>query len=480
MNKYRKDHDNLYEAFNKVQEKQQLLNELHQLQNTLNEKGGWLDKTLAKSPIMNKLAGGVSARAQQRVGSKGDVKLMQQKFNQTLGGLGKDVDAEQFKGWLKQNTGVDASSLPEVQQLSGRIPNKQVMKMMPKLVDDMRAIKMSGTTAQAQVEPQDPNSVMGGAPAGGAPAGGAPAGGDANQQIQNLQGQLTDDNPDTPDEIAQLKAQIAELQKQLGQSGGNASGGAPAASGNPAVSDVTTGTDTTGADTTGTDTTGTDIGTDTTGADTTGTDTTGTDIGTDTSGGIDQDVQGTIDGMSPDELDEFEKTLASPGVEEPGSEAGAEAGGAPAGGAPAGGAPAGGAPAGGAPATGPTEADVDNLADAISAMADSGKSLKGTAGLMGLTKVFRDTTGKDLTKVINIDPKIKQIFDQFVAEAPTARSNVREVELANYLLNHQGIQGGVVAASTEKRGNVVSEQRKYNTLGSMGFMSDKWGRFNEK
>ena len=461
MNKYRKDHDNLYEAFNKVQEKQQLLNELHQLQNTLNEKGGWLDKTLAKSPIMNKLAGGVSARAQQRVGSKGDVKLMQQKFNQTLGGLGKDVDAEQFKGWLKQNTGVDASSLPEVQQLSGRIPNKQVMKMMPKLVDDMRAIKMSGTTAQAQVEPQDPNSVMGGAPAGGAPAGGAPAGGDANQQIQNLQGQLTDDNPDTPDEIAQLKAQIAELQKQLGQSGGNASGGAPAASGNPAVSDVTTGTDTTGADTTGTDTTG-------------------TDIGTDTSGGIDQDVQGTIDGMSPDELDEFEKTLASPGVEEPGSEAGAEAGGAPAGGAPAGGAPAGGAPAGGAPATGPTEADVDNLADAISAMADSGKSLKGTAGLMGLTKVFRDTTGKDLTKVINIDPKIKQIFDQFVAEAPTARSNVREVELANYLLNHQGIQGGVVAASTEKRGNVVSEQRKYNTLGSMGFMSDKWGRFNEK
>ena len=68
-------------------------------------------------------------------------------------------------------------------------------------------------------------------------------------------------------------------------------------------------------------------------------------------------------------------------------------------------------------------------------------------------------------------------FDQFVAEAPTARSNVREMELANYLLNHQGIQGGVVNASAEKHGHVVSEQKIYNTLGSSGFMSSNWGRF---
>ena len=85
-----------------------------------------------------------------------------------------------------------------------------------------------------------------------------------------------------------------------------------------------------------------------------------------------------------------------------------------------------------------------------------------------------------MRKVIHKDPKVKQLFDTFVAGAGTAASDVKERDLANYLLNHQGIQGGIVAASTEKHGSVVSEQNTYSTLLRPGFMSSNWGRFNEK
>jgi hypothetical protein len=50
---------------------------------------------------------------------------------------------------------------------------------------------------------------------------------DPQSQIQNLQGQLKDDDPDTPDEIAQMKAQIAQLTAQL--NGGKDAGAGPAA-----------------------------------------------------------------------------------------------------------------------------------------------------------------------------------------------------------------------------------------------------------
>lgn len=209
MNKHRKDHQALYEAYNQIQQ--------------VDEKGGFWDKTLAKSPIMSKLAPGMSARAGQRVGSKGDANTMIQQFNSTLGGQGKDVDAEQFKGWLQKSTRVDPNSLPEVQSLQGRIPNKQILKMIPKLVDDMRAIKMSGRgAAQPAGEPEDPNSVYG--PDGqqepptntNPPGGGNPAGG--GESVEELKAQ-----------IEQLKAQLAATQ----QGGGDGDGSGPPAGGEP-------------------------------------------------------------------------------------------------------------------------------------------------------------------------------------------------------------------------------------------------------
>ena len=371
MIKHRKDGDAMAQAYDVIREKTDQ-------QELIDEKGGFFDKMISKSPVA-KMFGGASDRAAGRVTAAKDIKKMQQMFNRTLGRNGGPVDLKQFVNWVAQATklGQRVWELPTVKGLAdgagvdNKIEPNEVKQILPSLVDELHDLKAGGS---ASADPAPAPDVWPG-PGEGEPEGTPPpAGGPAPEAPPPAGGPAPEAPP--PE-------------------------GTPPPAGGPAPEDP------------------------------------------------------PPEGTPPE--------------------------GAP---PPAGGPPPEGEPEAGPegepevdPAGGPTEADVENLADAISGMTESGKNLKGTAGLMGLTKVFRDTTGKDLTKVINMDPKIKQIFDRFVAEAPTAGSNAREMELANYLLNHQGIQGGVVNASTEKHGDVVSEQKIYNTLGSPGFMSSNWGRF---
>ena len=88
MNKHRKDHQALHEAYNNIQNQRQI-----------DEKGGFFDRTLAASPIAG-MFGGVSDRAKGRVGSRKDLDKLSKMFNREIGSMGKDVDAQQFKGWL--------------------------------------------------------------------------------------------------------------------------------------------------------------------------------------------------------------------------------------------------------------------------------------------------------------------------------------------------------------------------------------------
>ena len=91
MNKHRKDADALFEAFQQVQQNNQ----------PIEERGGWWDKTLAKSPIA-KAFGGVSQRAQGRVTSKSDSKQMMDRFYQTLGRNNQPIDAQQLKTFISR------------------------------------------------------------------------------------------------------------------------------------------------------------------------------------------------------------------------------------------------------------------------------------------------------------------------------------------------------------------------------------------
>ena len=109
MYKHKKDHDALFEAFQQVQDNQQI-----------DERGGWWDKTLSKSPVA-KMFGGVSQRAQGRVTSKNDSNEMMSRFYQTLGRNNQPVDAQQLATFIsRQVPGIDTTKLPALQGLSVR------------------------------------------------------------------------------------------------------------------------------------------------------------------------------------------------------------------------------------------------------------------------------------------------------------------------------------------------------------------------
>lgn len=211
MYKHKKDHDALFEAFQQVQENQQI-----------DERGGWWDKTLAKSPIAG-MFGGVSQRAQGRVTSKNDSKQMMDRFWQTLGRNNQPVDAQQLANFIsKQVPGIDTTKIPEIQNLSGTVTPKQVSQMMPQIVDQIHSVKAGGGPAPEPEEEVDPNSILNGdnpPPPGG--------GTDENPPP----GDGTDEQPPAGGEsVEELKAQIEQLKAQLAatQQGGGDGSGPPA------------------------------------------------------------------------------------------------------------------------------------------------------------------------------------------------------------------------------------------------------------
>ena len=84
MSSKNKDLGNLVEAYNTMQAQQ------------IDEKGGFWDKQLARSPIA-KMFGGVSDRAQSRVQNKQVADNLKKMFNRTLGGNKQPVDVGQVK-----------------------------------------------------------------------------------------------------------------------------------------------------------------------------------------------------------------------------------------------------------------------------------------------------------------------------------------------------------------------------------------------
>ena len=149
MYRHKKDHDALFEAFQQVQENQQI-----------DERGGWWDKTLAKSPVAG-MFGGVSQRAQGRVTSKNDSKQMMDRFWQTLGRNNQPVDAQQLANFIaKQVPGIDTTKIPEIQNLSGTITPKQVSQMMPQIVDQIHSVKAGGSPTPEPKDDVDPNSIL--------------------------------------------------------------------------------------------------------------------------------------------------------------------------------------------------------------------------------------------------------------------------------------------------------------------------------
>ena len=217
MYKHKKDHDALFEAFQQVQDNQQI-----------DERGGWWDKTLAKSPVAG-MFGGVSQRAQGRVTSKNDSKQMMDRFWQTLGRNNQPVDAQQLANFIaKQVPGIDTTKIPEIQNLSGTVTPKQVSQMMPQIVDQIHSVKAGGGPAPEPEKEVDSNSILNGdnpPPPGG--------GTDENPPP----GDGTDEQPPAGGEsVEELKAQIEQLKAQLAatQQGGNGGDGSgPPAGGEP-------------------------------------------------------------------------------------------------------------------------------------------------------------------------------------------------------------------------------------------------------
>lgn len=199
MYKHKKDHDALFEAFQQVQEKQQI-----------DERGGWWDKTLAKSPIAG-MFGGASQRAQGRVTSKNDSKQMMDRFWQTLGRNNQPVDAQQLANFIaKQVPGIDTTKIPEIQNLSGTVTPKQVSQMMPQIVDQIHSVKAGGGPAPQPTKERDPNSIL-----------------DGDDTDDNPPPPGTDDNPPPPggESVEDLKAQIEQLKAQLAATQQGGSGG---------------------------------------------------------------------------------------------------------------------------------------------------------------------------------------------------------------------------------------------------------------
>lgn len=144
MNKHRRDSEALVEAFNKIFE----------TTDPIEERGGWWDKTVAKSPV-SKMFGRVSQRAQGRVTAQKDTQEMLNRFHQTLGRNKQPVDAEDLKGFIaNQIPGLNTEQLPTLSQLTGMLELKQVEQIMPGVVDDILDYRAKGGKQQPQPQPQ--------------------------------------------------------------------------------------------------------------------------------------------------------------------------------------------------------------------------------------------------------------------------------------------------------------------------------------
>ena len=228
MNKHRKDHDALFEAFQQVQNTQQ--------DDELLEEGKFGDMLGATFGM-----GGVRDRAKARRTASKDVDRMMKTFNSTIGRKKEPVNINQFLTWVGRTTrlGNEITKLQIVQDLidgarfGPDIDPKEVKEIMPKLVDDMIDLKYGGSKGDQQDPYQfemparpDANTPPGGnntppddsnTPPGGG-GGEAPTEQDIDKkedEIEDIEAQLSDDQPETPEREQQLQQQLAALTQQM-------------------------------------------------------------------------------------------------------------------------------------------------------------------------------------------------------------------------------------------------------------------------
>ena len=157
MNKHRKDGRALEDAYKLVYESNE----------TLEEKGGFWDKTVARSPIAKAMFGGASRKAQGRVTSKGDSKKLMNQFYSTIGRNGGPVNTKQFINFLAKATHLssDIQQLPTLKKIlasGNQISPKMIKKLMPAITDDLHDFNNGGSAGNVAKEPQperDPDQL---------------------------------------------------------------------------------------------------------------------------------------------------------------------------------------------------------------------------------------------------------------------------------------------------------------------------------
>ncbi len=168
MSSKNNDLNNLVEAYTAIHTQQ------------IDEKGGFWDKQLAKSPIA-KMFGGVSDRASARVANKEKGKTILSMFNRTLGRNKQPVDVGQLREFLARQMGVDPAYMNSLEGLpqSGTVEYKAVKNLIPDFVDQAQDAIDSGQYSpqqqQANPAPAAPAPAAPAAPAPAAPAPAAPA-----------------------------------------------------------------------------------------------------------------------------------------------------------------------------------------------------------------------------------------------------------------------------------------------------------------
>lgn len=218
-----KDNDAIFEAYTQQQ---------------LDERGGFWDKQLANSPVMKKLAGNMSSRAQGRVDSKQTANQITQAFYQSLGRNKGNVDTDQFKVWMGQAVGVDPQYLQSLGNVTKpQMSHGEIKKLIPDVVDQAITAKQSGQAAKpgvggmsqnTQIAPPQQQTV---AP----PAGVTPP--NPNSQPQQAavnnpntpQSQVASPQVDTPAPVENKPGLMGKIGSKLGQAaltGAAAAGGA--------------------------------------------------------------------------------------------------------------------------------------------------------------------------------------------------------------------------------------------------------------
>lgn len=141
-----KDNDAIFEAY---------------AQQQLDERGGFWDKQLANSPVMKKLAGNMSARAQGRVDSKQTANQITQAFYQSLGRNKGNIDTDQFKAWMGQAVGVNPQYLQSLGNVTKpQMSHREIKKLIPDIVDQAITAKQSGQAAKPGVAGMSQNTQV--------------------------------------------------------------------------------------------------------------------------------------------------------------------------------------------------------------------------------------------------------------------------------------------------------------------------------